>query len=301
MWLPVSLKSDRGIQDNLYGHLPAPYKSTYSRHIYTTKEPVNTIKHFEVSQLITPEQNWPTSWHRTNLMEIDWRKLFTFCYVYSLKHHWATITNNSPSQNYSHPNDHTTPSKAVKQEQFTVANICLSENKLSVTGFKKNAKHHWRTYKLLIWSKLSGVTRGEICSICILEHFFLHHHETFVSMSGGHRSLCWTDNTTAVYSDASYQLQRSSICFFNTVGLVSSSMWTLPLDINCNKCGQTSRVVVVKIQTCCYIKAGASAYYLLLVSSWCFGWVSLHQFLYFRHCICCFHAYFSSYLGHLLR
>ena len=59
MWLPVSLESERGIQDNLYGHLPAPYKSTYSRHIYTTKEPVNTIKHFEVSQLITPKQNWP--------------------------------------------------------------------------------------------------------------------------------------------------------------------------------------------------------------------------------------------------
>ena len=179
MWLPVSLKSDRGIQDNLYGHLPAPYKSTYSRHIYTTKEPVNTIKHFEVSQLITPEQNWPTSWHRTNLMEIDWRKLFTFCYVYSLKHHWATITNISPSQNYSHLNDHPTPSKAVKQEQFTVANICLSDNKLSVTGSEKNAKHHWWTYKLLIWSKLSGVTRGEICSICILEHFFLHHRDNW--------------------------------------------------------------------------------------------------------------------------
>ena len=40
---------------------------------------------------------------------------------------------------------------------------------------------------------------------------------TFVSMSGGHLSLCWTDKTTAVYSDASYQLQRSSICFFNLV------------------------------------------------------------------------------------
>ena len=133
MWLPVSLKSDRGIQDNLYGHLPAPYKSTDSRHIYTTKEPVNTIKHFEVSQLITPKQNWPISLHKTSFVDIDWRKLFTFRYVQFSKHHWATITNNSPSQNYSHPNDHSTPSKSVKQEQFTVANICLSENKLSVT------------------------------------------------------------------------------------------------------------------------------------------------------------------------
>ena len=179
MWLPVSLKSGRGIQDNLYGHLPAPYKSTYSRHIYTTKEPVNTIKHFEVSQLITPKQNWPISLHKTSFVDIDWRKLFTFRYVQFSKHHWATITNNSPSQNYSHPNDHSTPSKSVKQEQFTVANICLSENKLSVAGFEKNAKHHWWTYKLLIWSKLSGVTRGEICSICILKHFFLHHCDTW--------------------------------------------------------------------------------------------------------------------------
>ena len=87
MWLPVSLKSGRGIQDNLYGHLPAPYKSTYSRHIYTTKEPVNTIKHFEVSQLITPKQNWPISLHKTSFVDIDWRKLFTFRYVQFSKHH----------------------------------------------------------------------------------------------------------------------------------------------------------------------------------------------------------------------
>ena len=87
MWLPVSLESYRGIQDNLYGHLPAPYKSTYSRHIYTTKESVNTIKHFEVSQLITPKQNWPISLHKTSFVDIDWRKLFTFRYVQFSKHH----------------------------------------------------------------------------------------------------------------------------------------------------------------------------------------------------------------------
>ena len=160
-------------------HPPAPYKSTYSRHIYTTKEPVNTVKHFEVSQLIRPEQNWPISLHKTSFVDIDWRKLFTFRYVQFSKHHWATITNNSPSQNYSHPNDHSTPSKSVKQEQFTVANICLSEKKLSVAGFEKNAEHHWWTYKLLIWSQLSGVTCGDVCSIGILEHFSLHHRDTW--------------------------------------------------------------------------------------------------------------------------
>ena len=85
-------------------------------------------------------------------------------------------------------------------------------------------------------------------------------------MSGGHRSLCWTDNATAVYSDASCQQQRSWICCRHTAGFFCSSLWSLPLDINCNKCGQTSCVVVgSEIQNCCYIKAGASAY---IISFW---------------------------------
>ena len=78
-------------------------------------------------------------------------------------------------------------------------------------------------------------------------------------------------------------------------------MWSLRLDINSNKCEQTSRAVDgSEIQTGCYIKAGASAHYLPLASSWCFSWIRPH-FTCFVFCTGCFDSYFSYYLGHCLR
>ena len=65
-------------------------------------------------------------------------------------------------------------------------------------------------------------------------------------------------------------------------------MWRLPLDINCNKCGQTSCVVVgSEIQNCCYIKAGASAY---IISFWVLlvalaGCIYILDILYFVYAV----------------
>lgn len=55
-----------------------------------------------------------------------------------------------------------------------------------------------------------------------------------------------------------------------------------------------------EIQTGCYIKAGASAHYLPLASSWCFSWIRPH-FICFVSWTGCFDSYFSYYLGHCLR